>query len=211
VNPAIGAGARLPRWTLVRRYGLALVLLLVLGLGKLLIAQKVISNVSLTPPERVVVSGLLIGPDPADSDLEDFAADLGVDAVVNLAGPDVAEQVTAASLHQAYLYLAVPASAAPTWAQLLELARFMHRYTERGGWVYVHDDAGGPLAVTTAAMLLLLRGQTWPTVSAVITPAALGSLDGPQRLALDRLRSALDRPGRSPAGRPYAAARPEPW
>jgi hypothetical protein len=211
VNPAIGAGGRLPRWILVRRYGFALVMILLLGLAKFLIVQKVISVVSLIPPQRVVASGLLIGPDPDDSDLEEFAADLDVGAVVNISGPNVAEQVTAASLHQAYLYLAVPPGAAPTWTQLLELARFMHRHTERGGWVYVHDDAGGPRALTTAAMLLLLRGQTWAAVSAEITPAALGSLDEQQRLALERLRSALYRPGRSPAGNPYAAARLEPW
>ena len=211
MNPAIGAGGHLPRWVLVRRYGLALVVILLLGLAKFLIAQKVISIVSLTPPERVVASGLLTGPAPDDADLEEFAADLRVEGVVNLAGPNVAEQVTAASLHQAYLYLAVSPGAAPTWAQLLYLARFVHRSTERGGWVYVHDDAGGARAATTAAMLLLLRGQTWATVSAEITPAALRLLGGHQRLALERLRSALDQAGRSPAGNPYAAARLEPW
>jgi hypothetical protein len=210
VNPAIGAGGRLPPGTLVRRYGFALVVILLLGLAKVLIAQKVINVVSLTPPERVVASGLLIGPSPDDSDLVEFAADLAVSGVVNMARPNVAEQVTAASLHQGYLYLAVSPGAAPTWAQLLAAARFMHRNTERGGWVYVHDDAGGPRAVTTAAMLLLLRGQTWATVSAEVTPAALRSLSGQQRLALEQLRSALHLPGRSPAGNPYAAARPEP-
>jgi len=211
VNPAIGVGGRLPRWTLVRRYGFALVLILVLGVAKFLVAQKVISVVSLIPPQRAVASGLLIGPDPDDSDLEEFAADLDVGAVVNLAGPNVAEQVTAASLHQAYLYLAVPPGAAPTWAQLLELTMLMHRTTERGGLVYVHDDSGGPRAVTAAAMLLLLRGRTWATMSAEITPAALGSLNGPQRLALAQLWSVLSRRGRSPAGNPYATARLEPW
>jgi hypothetical protein len=210
VNPAIGAGGRLPRGTLVRRYGLALVVILLLGLAKVLIAQKAINVFSLTPPERVVAPGLLIGPSPDDFDLVEFAADLGVSAVINMAGPNVAEQVTAASLHQRYLYLAVPPGAAPTWAQLLEAARFMHRSTERGGWVYLHDDAGGPRAVVTAAMLLLLRGQTWATVSAEVTPGALRSLDGPQRLALDQLRSALHLTGRSPVGNRYAAARPEP-
>jgi len=50
VNPAIGAGGRLPRWILVRRYGFALVMILLLGLAKFLIVQKVISVVSLIPP-----------------------------------------------------------------------------------------------------------------------------------------------------------------
>jgi protein-tyrosine phosphatase len=123
----------------------------------------------------------------------------------------VAEQVTAASLHQAYLYLPVPPGAAPTWAQLRRLAGFARRHTERGAWVYVHDDEGGGRAVTTAAMLLLLRGQTWAAVSAQITPPGFQSLGERQRLALERLRSALRQAGRRPAGNPYAAARIEPW
>ena len=197
MNPAIGAGGRLPGRVLVRRYVLALTLLLLLGLAKILIAQKVIGVVTVTPPDRVVTPGLLIGTAPTDTNLEELAAGLQVGGVVNLAVPSVAEQVTAASLHQAYLYLAVPPDAAPTWAQLRYLAGFVRRHTERGAWVYVHDDVGGSRAVTTAAMLLLLRGQTWAAVSAEITPPGLKSLGGHQRLALERLRSALHRAGPS--------------
>ena len=202
VNPAIGAGGRLPRWVLVRRYALALAVVLLLSLAKILIAQRAISVVSVTPPDRVMASGLLTGAAPTDTDLEELAADLGVDGVVNLAEPSVAEQVTAASLHQAYLYLAVAPGAAPTRAQLRYLAGFVRRHTERGASVYLHDDVGGPRAVTTAAMLLLLRGQTWATVSAEVTPAELRLLGEHQRLALERLRSALDQAARSPAGHP---------
>ena len=161
-----------------------------------------------------MTSGLLIGATPADADLEDFAADFGVDAVVNVGSPSVAEQVTAASLHQGYLYLAMPVGAAPTWTQLRPLAGFMRRYTERGHWVYLHDDTGGPQALTTVAMLLLLRGQTWAAVVNRITPAGLSSLDTRQRLALEQLSSALHHAGpqgRKPSGNPYAAARLEPW
>ena len=211
VNPAIGAGGRLPRRVLFRRYALALTLILLLGLAKILIAQKVINVVTLTPPERVVTSGLAIGAAPTDTDLRELAADLQVDGVVNLAAPSVAEQVTAASLHQAYLYLPVPHNAAPTWAQLRRLAVFMRLHTKGGAWVYVHDDVGGGQVVTTAAMLLLLRGQPWPAVSAAITPAGFAAMCDCQRLALERLRSALHQAGRSPAGNPYAAARLEPW
>jgi len=214
VNPAIGAGGRRPRRILIRRYALALALILALGLGKILIANKAISTVSLTLPDRVVTSGLIIGAAPADTDLEDFAADFGVDAVVNVGSPSVAEQVTTASLHQAYLYLAMPVGAAPTWTQLRPLAGFMRRYTERGDWVYLHDDTGGPQAVTTVAMLLMLRGQTWAAVVSQITPTGLRSLDARQRLALDQLNSALHQASpraRKPSGNPYAAARLEPW
>ena len=139
----------------------------------------------------------MIGSAPADSDLAEFAAVLRVDGVVNLAAPSVAEQVTAASLHQVYLYLPVPPGMAPTSAQLRRLAGFVRRHTERGAWVYVHDDVGGARAVTAAAMLLLLRGQTWTAVSAEITPPGLKSLGEQQRLALERLRSALHLAGPS--------------
>ena len=211
VNPAIGAGGRLPRRILIRRYALALALIPALGLGKILIENKAISTVSLSLPDRVVTSGLVIGAAPADTDLEDFAADFSVDAVVNVGSPNVAEQVTTASLHQAYLYLAMPVGAALTWTELRPLAGFMHRYTERGNWVYLHDDTAGPQAVTTVAMLLLLRGQTWAAVVNQITPAGLRSLNARQRLALDQLRSALHQAGGEPSGNPYAAARLEPW
>jgi len=223
VNPAIGPGAPLRRWVLIRRYTLALALIVALGLGKILIANKAISDASLSPPDRVVTAGLLIGATPADADLEDFAADFGVDAVVNVGSPSVAEQVTAASLHQAYLYLAMPVGAAPTWTQLRPLAGFMRRYTERGHWIYLHDNTAGPQAVTTVAMLLLLRGQTWAAVVNQITPAGLSSLDAPQRLALEQLNSALHQAGPqkpqkpqspkipNPSGNPYAAASLEPW
>jgi hypothetical protein len=67
--------------------------------------------------------------------------------------------------------------------------------------------------VTTAAMLLLLDGQTWAAMTAQLTPAGLGSLDERQRLALDELNSALhpDKPQSRQSGNPYAAARLKPW
>jgi hypothetical protein len=197
-GPAIGPGGRLPRWTLVRRYALALALILLLGLAKMLIAPGVDNVVSMVPPDRVVTPGLMIGAAPTDTELQELAADLGVDGVINLGAPSVAEQATATSLHQAYLYLAVPQGDAPTKAQLRLLAGFVRRCTERGGWVYLHDDVDGGRAVTTAAMLLLVRGQPWAAVSAQLTPAALGSLSDDQRLALNQLRSALTRRGPAP-------------
>ena len=54
----------------------------------------------------------------------------------------------------------------------------MRRYTAGGDSVYLHDDVGGGRAVTTAAMLLLLRGQSWLAVSAEMTTAELASLSG---------------------------------
>jgi hypothetical protein len=196
-GPAIGPGGRLPRRALIRRYALALALILLLGVAKMLIAPGT-SVGSMIQPGRVVTPGLIIGAAPTDTELQELAADLQVDAVVNLGAPSVAERAAATSLHQAYLYLAVAQGDAPTLAQLRLVAGFVRRYTGRGGWVYLHDDVDGGRAETTAAMLLLWRGQPWSAVSAQLTPAARGSLSKDQRLALDRLRSALTHGGAPP-------------
>jgi hypothetical protein len=214
VNPAIGLGGRLPRWSLALRYAVALTVLLLLGLGKAVIQQKEISVNEVAASDHVVAPGLVIGPVPTDTDLQQLQLGLRVDGVINLAGPSVAESATVASLHQAYLFLPLTSGTAPTLAQLGELAGFVRQYRERGAWVYLHDDTGGARAVTTAAMLLLLDGQTWAAMSAQLTPAGLGSLDKRQRLALAELRSALHPAGpknRQAARNPYAAARVEPW
>jgi hypothetical protein len=214
VNLAIGPGGRLARRTVGRRYAAALGVLLLLGVGKVVIQQKEISVNQVAASDHVVASGLVIGPVPTDTDLQQLQLGLQVDGVINLAGPSVAESATVASLHRAYLYLPLNAGTAPTWAQLHELAGFVRRYRERGDWVYMHDQTAGTRAVTTAAMLLLLDGQTWAAMSAQLTPAGLGSLDKQQRLALAELNSALHPAGpqsRRPARNPYAAARLEPW
>ena len=210
---AIGPGGRLSRRTLVRRYAVALTILLLLGVGKIVVQQKEISVNEVAASDHVVATGLVIGPVPTDSDLQQLQLGLQVDGVINLAGPSVAESATVASLHQAYLYLPLTSGTAPTLPQLRDLAGFIGRYRKRGAWVYMHDDTGGARAVTTAAMLLLLDGQTWAAMSAQLTPAGLGSLDERQRLALEDLNSVLHPAGpqgRQP-GNPYAAARLEPW
>ena len=214
MNPAIGLGGRLTRWSLARRYAVALTVLILLGLGKVAIQQKEISVNEVAASDHVVAPGLVIGPVPTDTDLQQLQLGLQVDGVINLAGPSVAESATVASLHQAYLFLPLTSGTAPTLAQLRELAGFVRQYRERGAWVYMHDDTGGARAATTAAMLLLLDGQTWAAMSAQLTPAGLGSLDARQRLALEELRSALHPAGpqnRQASRNPYAAARVEPW
>jgi hypothetical protein len=210
-GPAIGASGRLPRRVRLWRGAVALTLILLLVLAKLLVSQGVIKVSSTRPAVHAVGASLLIGGDPADSDLEALAADFRVDGIVNLDTPSVAEQVTAASLHQGYLYLPLLRDASPTWAQLRVLARFMRGHTAGGAVVYLHDDVGGGRAVVTAAMLLLLRGQTWPAVSADLTPAEMGSMCDCQQRAIERLRSALHRKDHASAGNPYAAARLDPW
>jgi hypothetical protein len=211
LSPAVGAGGRLPRRVRLRRSAVAVTLILLLGLAKILVAQGIIKVSSTRPAVDTVAAGLLIGGTPSDSDLGDLAADFRVGAIVNLDAPSVAEQVTAASLHQGYLYLPLLPDASPTWAQLRELASFMRVHTAGGASVYLHDDVGGGRTVATAAMLLLLRGQTWPAVSAEITSAEMKSMCDCQQRAIKRLRSALHRNGHLSAGNPYADARLDPW
>jgi hypothetical protein len=211
LNPAIGAGIALPRRIRLRRGAVVLTLILLLGLAKVLISTGIIQVSSPRPAVQTVVPGLFIGGTPSDADLQNLADGYQVDAVVNLDAPNVAERATTASLHQAYLYLPLSAGMSPTSAQLRTLASFMRRYTARGGWVYVHDDVGGGRAVTTAAMLLLLRGQTWSAASAEITTADLDSLSDGQRLAVKRLEDALHPAGPHPAGTSGATVRLDPW
>ena len=210
-RPAIGTSRKLPRRAIIGRSVAALGLVLLLGAAKVVISHLVVTPLTMSPPDYVIAAGLDIGPVPDDSSMQEMAGYFRVVAVVNLYRPNVAEQVTAASLHQAYLYLPVAPGAAPSLAQLRTLDRFMRANTAGGGSVFVHDDVGGGRAVTTAAMLLLLRGETWPTVMAQLTKADLQTLNAGQLVDRHQLSSALREPGsRSPAN-PYAAARIDRW
>jgi hypothetical protein len=209
-GPVVGGGGRLPRSTLVWRGAVALTVILLLLVAKLGVSHGVIKVRTMIPPSHAVADGLLVGAAPSDSDLQQLASDLHVRGVVNLSAPSVAEQVTAASLHLGYLSLPLPDQASPSWPQLRQLASFARRYTAGGASVFLHDDVGGGRAVVTAVMLLLLRGQAWPEVSAELTPQEFLSLCDCQRRDINRLRSALRATG--PKGRnPYAAARLDPW
>jgi hypothetical protein len=214
VCPAVGGGGRRSSKILVRLSAIALGLILLLGLTKHVVASREVGPDSLSALAggRSVTVGMDIGGLPTDTDLQALAGSYRVVGVVNLAGASVAEQVTAVSLHQAYLYLAVAPGAAPTWAQLKQLASFMSSHTSAGHSVYVHDDVGGGRAVTTADMLLLLRGEPWSAVSRWMTDTEEQSLSDGQIRAIQELISALSNPHlRLSPGNPYANARIEPW
>ena len=136
--------------------------------------------------------------------------------MVNLGAPSVAEQVTAAALHLAYLRLPVPLGGALTWRQLRVLVLFMRIHTTKGDSVYLHDDTGDGRAATAAAMLLMLRGESRGATAAGVgstgaeAEAEAGS-GAAQRVAIRQLGSAL-RPGHGPLpGNPYSAARRQSW
>ncbi|MGH3185839.1 MAG: hypothetical protein ACRDPY_12360 [Streptosporangiaceae bacterium] len=210
-RPAIGTSGKLPRRVIIGRSAVALALVLLLGAAKLLVSHLVVTPVTLSAPDYVITAGLDIGEAPDDADMQEMATSFRVVAIVNLDSPNVAEQATAASLHQNYLLLPVTPGMAPSLAQLRVMASFMRTNTAHGGSVFVHDDVGGGRAVATAAMLLLLRGEAWPKVTAQLTEADLQALSAGQLVAINQLSSALRRPGsRSPAN-PYAAARIDRW
>jgi hypothetical protein len=214
VCPAVGGGGRLSSKILVRRSAIALGLILLLGLTKHVVASREVGPDSLSALAggRSVTVGMDIGGLPTDADLQALASSYRVVGVVNLAGASVAEQVTAVSLHQAYLHLAVAPGAAPTWAQLKQLAGFMYSHTSGGHSVYIHDDVGGGRAVATADMLLLLRGEPWSAVSRSMTDTEHRSLSDGQVRAIQQLISALSHPHLPlPPSNPYVNARSEPW
>jgi hypothetical protein len=206
--PAVGPGGSLPPRIRRRRIGTALVLLLLLGVAKAEIPRVAAEAYFAAGSGRLVVPGLVVGTAPSDGDLQQLANSGQFGGVVNLGAPSVAEQVTAAALHLAYLRLPVPPGGAPTWRQLRVLAFFMRVHTTKGDSVYLHDDVGDGRAATAAVMLLMLRGESRYGAVARVGSTGLGAA---QQLAIRQLGSAL-RPGRGQLpGNPYSAARRHSW
>jgi hypothetical protein len=213
-RPAVGVGGLLPRKVLIRRSVVAFVLILLLGLVKQVITSREIGPdpLSVLPGGRSVTVGLDIGGAPTDYDLQALADSYKVDGDINLGGVSVAEQVTAASLHLAYLRLAVAPGEAPTLVQLSVMVGFMRSHTSQDRSVYLHDDVGGGRAVATADMLLLLRGESWSAVSKGVTAAEQRSLSASQMRSIQQLINSLSHQGlHSSSSNPYAAAQVEPW
>ena len=206
--PAVGPGGSLPPRIRRRRIGAALVLLLLLGVAKAEIPRAAAEAYFAAGAGQLVVPGLVVGTVPSDGDLEQLADSDQFGGVVNLGAPSVAEQVTAAALHVAYLRLPVPLGGAPTWRQLQDLVFFMRIHTTKGDSVYLHDDTGDGRAATAAVMLLMLRGESRSGTVAGVGSTGFGTA---QRLAIRQLGSAL-RPGHGPQpGNPYSAARRDAW
>jgi hypothetical protein len=212
--PAIGGGGRQPRKILGWQAAIGIVLIVLLIVVKQAVAARETGGsnpLASLPGGQTVAAGLDIGGTPTDYDLQGLAGSYQVDGVVNLTGPDVAEQVAAASLQLPYVRLTISPGAAPTWTQLRTLAGFMHSHATRGFFVYLHDDAGGGRSVAAAAMLLLLRGGSWPAIREDFTAGELMSLSPAQSRAIGQLASALRSAGRPLPGNPYSGAKLAPW
>jgi hypothetical protein len=206
--PAVGPGGALPPRIRRRRIAAAFVLLLLLGAAKSEIPHVAAEARFAAGPGRLVVPGLVVGSAPTDADLLQLSESVKIGGVVNLGAPSVAEQVTAAALHLAYLRLPVPLGGALTWRQLRVLVLFMRIHTTKGDSVYLHDDTGDGRAATAAVMLLMLRDESSHGAVAGVGSTSFGDA---QRLAIRQLSSAL-RPGHGPLpGDPYSAARRDSW
>jgi hypothetical protein len=198
-GPAVGQGGRLRRAVLWRRSAFALCLVLLLISAKPLVSRLEAREYASGQPVHAMAPGLIVGQPPTDYDLQTLAATHRVDGVISLGTPSVAEQVTADSLHLAYRYLAMAPRDSPTGDQVRALAGFMRKYATGSNAVYINDDVGGGPAMVTAAMLLMARGQSWPSVLAQMTHAEVQSMCECQLRAIARFGSALDHPGRGQA------------
>lgn len=213
VRSAIGGGGRQPRKVLFCAGAIGLLLLVLMLLVKHVISAREFGTNPLAalPGGKQVAAGLDIGGVPTDVDLTGLAGSYNVDGVVNLTGPKFGEQATCAYLHVSYMQLAVAAAAAPPLTQLHTLAAFMHSNTAKGDYVYLHDDGGGGIAVSTASMLLIMKGQSWQAVQKDLTSGELASLSSAQKRAIAQLTAALAAQGHFLPGNPYNGARIYPW
>jgi hypothetical protein len=152
-----------------------------------------------------------IGGIPTDDQLEGLAGSYGVDGVINLSAPSVGEQATCAYLKVSYIHAVVATGTAPTLAQLHTLASFMRSHTSGGAYVFLHDEGGGGVAVATASMLLLMKGESWPVVQQDLNSGEIASLTAAQMQAITELTSGLEAQGKSLHGNPYSGVKTDSW
>ncbi len=76
--------------------------------------------------------------------------------------------------------------------------------------VYLHDGSDGSRAVVTSAMLLLVRGWSWPAMMKTLAPGEWDQLDVSQVAALRDVNAVLSAKHRL-AGNHYEHLRAVPW
>ncbi len=209
--PGLGPGSWLPRPSLLRRFGVAVLIVLALGGAKVAVGHAEVKDpLGNLPDAAEVAPGLLRGGSPDDVGLEALATTLNVDGVINVGGPSVAEQATADFLGEAYLYENVAAGQAPSSTQLQAMADFLRRYTRGGKVVYLHDGSDGGRAVVTAGMLLLVRGWSWSATTRTMASGDWAQLDVSQITALRDVEAVLTAK-HPPADKRYSRLRTIPW
>lgn len=212
-RPAIGGGGRQPRKVLRWQAAIGLLLIiLMLGLKHYVASRETGTNpLAALSGGNQIAAGLDIGGIPTDDQLEGLAGSYGVDGVINLSAPSVGEQVTCAYLKVSYTHAMVASGTAPTLAQLHTLASFMRSHTSGGAYVFLHDEGGGGVAVATASMLLIMKGEAWPVVQQNLDSGEIASLTPAQMQAITELTSALEAQGKSIHGNPYSGVRTDSW
>ena len=212
-RPAIGGGGRQPRKVLRWQAAIALLLIIVLlGLKHFVASRAVgVNALAALPAGNQVAAGLDIGGIPTDDQLEGLASSYGVNGIVNLTAPSVGEQATCAYLKLPYMHALVATGTAPSLAQLRTLASFMRSHTSGDAHVFLHDAGGGGVAVTTAGMLLLMKGDSWPLVQQELSSGEIASLSDAQRQAITELTSALQAQGQPIRGNPYSGVETGSW
>jgi hypothetical protein len=212
-RPAIGGGGRQPRKVLRWQAAIALLLIIVLLGLKYFVASRAVgvNPLAALPGGNQVAAGLDIGGIPTDDQLEGLAGSYGVDGVVNLTAPSVGEQVTCAYLKVSYMHALVATGTAPTLTQLRALASFMRSHTSGDAHVFLHDAEGGGVAVATAGMLLLMKGESWPVVQQELSSGEIASLTTSQMQAITELTSALQAQGKPLRGNPYSGVETGSW
>jgi hypothetical protein len=133
-----------------------------------------------------VVDGVLMrGAQPRDIDLANLRDLFNIGGVVSLRRPDPVAKLAAHDFSLAYLSVPVTGRAAPTPAQLAEIAAFIRGQERRGRAVYIHDATGVEQAPTVAAMLLVARGASADDAVAAITddPDEVARYFRPRQLA----------------------------
>ncbi len=210
-TPGLGPGSWLPRPSLFRRFGVAVLIVLCLAGAKVGVRHAEVQDfLGNLPDATEVAPGLLRGGSPNDVGQQALASTLNVDGIINVGGPSVADQATADFLGEAYLHENVAAGQAPSTTQLQAMANFLRRYTRGGKVVYLHDGSDGGRAVVTAGMLLLVRGWSWSAMTKTMATWDWAQLGTSQIAALRNVEAVLT--GKyPPAGNRYSALRRIPW
>jgi protein-tyrosine phosphatase len=210
IAPAIGPGSLVSGRPFVAR-----LLLLVVALGVCLgtLVTKAAKDAAPLPALRgtaYVTPHIIRGSQPTDYDLLQLRNGFGVQAVVNLRLSGSQEGEVAAGFGLDYLALPLAHGEVLNAQQLATLVAVIRRHQKESGVVYLHDDIGGGRVLTTAAMLLLLRGQPLDTVLSAFSADELKRLSAVQLSALQTLSRALNGDESEPT-RAYQPARELQW
>jgi len=137
--------------------------------------------------EQIATGGATISPD----NWNEFAEKMGITAMVNLRAEY--QDVFAAPLPVAYLWLPVEDHKDPTPEQMLTGVQFVHAAVQAGQRVFIHCKMGIGRSPTLAAAYLIWTGV--PIYEAIRKVEATQLLYGPvvSRFTLDKFAALLEK------------------